>query len=202
VGDEVNGVIPLRGRMTRDDRSARVGMIAFICGWTMMFAALLTAYVLLRTSQASGYTWPPAGVPRIPRELPSVATLVLVVSSFTMNAALAGIRGASRAALVRWLGVTVLLAIAFLVMQTITWVHLSALGLAPGKSLYAASFFGLTIFHALHVVVGIGGLLSLLPRAQRGAFSAHDHVAVRSWALYWHFVDVAWIAFFAAVVLW
>lgn len=195
-------VIPLRARPTREATTARIGMIVFVAGWTMMFGALLVAYVLLRTGQPEGAPWPPAGLPRVPRLLPTVATFVLLSSSGTFTLALAAIRGARPRAFARWLWATLLLAVVFLGLQTTTWLGMQHLGLAHAASLYAASFFGLTFFHALHVVVGVFGLASLLPRSHRGAFSAHHHTAVRSWALYWHFVDVAWLAFYAAVVLW
>ena len=72
-------------------------------------------------------------------------------------------------------------------------------GLVANGSLYAACFYGLTAFHALHVVVGLGGLASLWPRAARGAFSAREHTAVASWTAYWHFVGAVWVIFFATV---
>ncbi len=195
-------VIPLRARPTREAVTARVGMIVFVSGWTMMFGALLVAYLLLRSGQPEAAPWPPAGLPRVPRALPTVATCVLAASSWALTLAIASIRAARPRALRAWLWATLLLAVVFLGLQTTTWLRMEQLGLAPRSSLYAASFFGLTLFHALHVVVGLLGLASLLPRAHRGAFSAHQYTALRSWALYWHFVDVAWVVFYAAVVLW
>ena len=195
-------VIPLRARPTREATTARVGMIVFVAGWTMMFGALLVAYLLLRSGQPESSPWPPTGLPRVPRALPTVATGVLLASSGTLSLALSSIRAARPRALSAWLWTTLALAGVFLALQTTTWLDMERLGLVPRASLYAASFFGLTLFHALHVVVGMLGLASLLPRAHRGAFSAHQHTAVRSWSLYWHFVDVAWVVFYAAVVLW
>ncbi|MEO6954443.1 MAG: cytochrome c oxidase subunit 3 [Polyangia bacterium] len=195
-------VVPLRARPSHEATTARIGMIVFVAGWTMMFGALLVAYLLLRTGQPEGASWPSAGLPRVPRALPTVATCVLLASSGTLALAVGSIRAARPRALIRWLWMTLLLALVFLGLQTTTWLRMRHLGLAPGASLYASSFFGLTLFHALHVIVGMLGLLSLLPRSYRGAFSAHGHTAVQSWALYWHFVDVAWIAFYVAVVVW
>ena len=198
----MNDLIPLRARPTRSDRSARVGMIVFIGGWTMMFGALLATYLLLRSGQPAGTAWRPPGLPSVERALPTLATVVLLSSSATLSLGVAAIRGARPRALTGYLVVTLALALGFLALQTTTWLHMMRRGLSPTGSLYATCFFGLTMFHALHVGVGIVGIAALVPRAHRGAFSAHAHTAVRNWAVYWHFVDVAWIAFFAAVVLW
>jgi heme/copper-type cytochrome/quinol oxidase subunit 3 len=189
-------VLPLRGRATRGERSARVGMIVFIGGWTMMFGALLVAYLQLRQSAE---TWPPPGLPTIDRSLPSLATAVLLASSATLQLGLHAIRNARPVGLRGYLLATLALALAFLVLQISSGPHMVHRGLSPTGSLYAAFFFGLTSFHALHVLGGLGGLISLWPRAARGAFSAREHVPVRSWTVYWHFVDVVWIVFFAAV---
>ena len=191
-------LVPLRARPSREDRSARVGMIVFIAGWTMMFGALLVAYLLLR-SNISDQNWPPPGVPPLDLGLPTLATLVLISSSVTLHLAIVAVRSARASALLRYLVTSIGLAIAFLVLQTLSWRQMMLRGLAPTASLYAASFFGLTVFHALHAFVGVVGLGTLVPRARRGAFGAHDHLAVRSWGLYWHFVGAMWLVFYAAM---
>jgi heme/copper-type cytochrome/quinol oxidase subunit 3 len=192
----MSDVLPLRGRVTPSERSARVGLIVFIAGWTMMFGALLVTYLLLRQGSTG---WPPAGLPPIDRALSTAATAILLASSATLQLGLVAIRGARPAALRGYLAVTLVLAVLFLVLQTTSWVHMAHRGLDPTGSIYAACFFGLTMFHALHVLVGLFGLASLWPRVSRGAFSAHAHLAVRNWTHYWHFVDLVWLVFFGAV---
>jgi cytochrome c oxidase subunit III len=189
-------VVPLRARPSTDDRAARIGMAVFVAGWTMMFGALLVAYLLLRQNAEH---WPPAHVPPLDRKLPTYATLVLLASSITLQLGLIAIRSARQMALRNWLVVTLALAFGFLGLQVATFARMLRRGLDPTSSIYAAGFFGLTSFHAVHVIAGIVGLCTLLPRASRGAFSARAHTAVRSWTLYWHFVGVVWCAFFLAV---
>jgi cytochrome c oxidase subunit 3 len=45
------------------------------------------------------------------------------------------------------------------------------------------------------------GLTILLARAMRGQFSARNHVAVEAVSMYWHFVDVVWIALFTTLYI-
>jgi cytochrome c oxidase subunit 3 len=192
----MSDVLPLRGRASPSERTSRIGMIVFVAGWTMMFGAWLTTYLFYRQAAPA---WPPPGLPVIDRTLPSIATAVLVCSSVTLHLGLHAIRAARPEALRRLLLVTLVLAIGFLCLQVSSWTQMIRRGLSPTGSIYATCFFGLTGFHALHVGVGIVGLASLWPRAARGAFSAREHLAVRNWTLYWHFVDAVWIVFFAAV---
>ena len=39
----------------------------------------------------------------------------------------------------------------------------------------------------------------LLARASQGQFSGRNHVAVEAISMYWHFVDVVWIALFSTL---
>ena len=39
----------------------------------------------------------------------------------------------------------------------------------------------------------------LLARPSTGQFSARNHIAVEAISVYWHFVDVVWIALFSTL---
>ena len=67
----------------------------------------------------------------------------------------------------------------------------------PGGNSWANTYFLLTGFHALHVLVGIIAFLILLPMRQ-GKSSAG---AIENVALYWHFVDIVWIFLFPMLYL-
>lgn len=189
-------VVPLRSRPKLEDRTSRIGMIVFVAGWSMMFGALLVTYLSLRQSAPH---WPPPGLPTIDRNLPTIATLALLSSSATLQLGLRAIRDARSGALRAYLAATLVLGAGFLSLQIASWTHMLHLGLDPTGSVYASCFFGLTIFHAAHVVVGLGGLSSLWPRVARGAFSAHAHRPLRNWTQYWHFMAAVWLVFFRAV---
>ena len=50
-----------------------------------------------------------------------------------------------------------------------------------------------------HVFGGAVGLTILLARSVQGQFSARNHIAVEAISMYWHFVDVVWIALFSTL---
>jgi len=59
----------------------------------------------------------------------------------------------------------------------------------------------MTGLHALHMVVGLGILSTLLVLAKRGRFTADYHTPVEISGLYWHFVDIVWIFLFPLLYL-
>jgi cytochrome c oxidase subunit 3 len=67
----------------------------------------------------------------------------------------------------------------------------------PGGPLWASTYFLLTGFHALHVLVGlIAFVLLLLIRLDRSKSGVVENVG-----LYWHFVDLVWIFLFPLLYL-
>jgi len=175
-----------------------LGMIIFLASWTMMFAALFFSYGLLRFRAD---VWPPPRVPVLPVGAPALNSLVLVASSIALQRALAAVRADRGALAGRALAVAAALGAVFLALQLHVWTDLWARGLVPASGQYASVFYLLTVFHALHVVVGVVALGWLAVRAGRGAYRPTRHVAISAWAQYWHFVAVVWLLMFVLVYL-
>jgi cytochrome c oxidase subunit III len=165
------------------ERTALLGMVVFIASWAMLFAMLFLSYLLLRTRATA---WPPPELPRLPRLLPAIATVLLGCSSAAVH------RGAARGHGLG-LGLGALLGAGFLALQTVVWRQMYLAGLHVGAGAYASVFYGLTAFHALHVLVGLGALAWLSARPRRAA--------ARLWAIYWHMVGVIWAVMFTLVYL-
>jgi cytochrome c oxidase subunit 3 len=125
-------------------------------------------------------------------------TLVLVASSFTMQFGVWAIRRGDQRAMRNWTAVTLLLGVAFLVGQLYDY---SILGFGVSDGVFGTVFYTLTGFHGAHVFGGTIGLTILLARAMQGQFSARNHVAVEAVSMYWHFVDVVWIALFTTLYI-
>ncbi|MBI2879771.1 MAG: cytochrome c oxidase subunit 3, partial [Candidatus Rokubacteria bacterium] len=68
-------------------------------------------------------------------------------------------------------------------------------------NLFGATFFVLTGFHGAHVTVGVIWLLSLWVLALRERLGPADAMLVEVAGLYWHFVDIVWIAIFTLIYL-
>jgi heme/copper-type cytochrome/quinol oxidase subunit 3 len=163
-----------------------VGMAIFMGGWSMMLLALLFAYADVRL-QAS--TWPPAGEPLPPRDLPSLATLVLLGASLMLERA----RRQPRPKL----GAPIALALVFLGLQMIVWLQLQRAGL-HASSTFGSVFWTLTIFHGLHIAIAIIGLGVTYAYTRS---DQHFQTRLRNWAIFWHGLFVAWILIFVGVYL-
>ena len=74
-------------------------------------------------------------------------------------------------------------------------------GLTLRTNLFGSTFFVLTGFHGGHVTLGVVWLLTLWVLDLRGRLGRADAVKVEIAALYWHFVDIVWIAIFTLIYL-
>jgi cytochrome c oxidase subunit 3 len=211
------------------DRSFRWGMSWFIFSEVMFFAAFFGVLFYVRTWAGPWlggegdkglanmlwpgfeYSWPMLNTPD-PKlypapsgtisawGLPLINTLLLVASSITLTFAHHALRKNHRTALIRWLALTVILGIAFLILQVEEYIYAySELGLTLGSGIYGATFFMLTGFHGAHVTLGALMLGIMLVRVIRGHFTPEQHFGFEAAAWYWHFVDVVWIGLFVFV---
>jgi cytochrome c oxidase subunit 3 len=184
----------------------KLGMWLFIVSDAMTFSALLIGYSYVRASSAE---WP-TPFPFFPSIIFSTTmTLCLLASSFTMVMAVgASAQGRLKAAR-RWIGLTMLGGLTFLVLHLIEWKHLIDEGLRPFKlagewahewpqapPLFGASFFAITGLHMFHVLTGVLylGWIALRIRNTR-----HEDVEISG--LYWHFVDLVWMFVFPLIYL-
>lgn len=177
----------------------RFGMLTFLASEAMLFAGLICAYVVLRTSMGHGYR--PEDAPHLPKLLTTINTVFLITSSFTCILAerqvVRGIRPTF------WLLVTTALGALFVGIQAYEWTHLYHEGLWFDKSgVYGSNFFVLTGFHGCHVAIGVFMLAICTLMSFFGKFTAHHHTMLECTSLYWHFVDVVWIFLFTIVYWW
>ena len=166
---------------SKRDIDASVGMVIFLATVTMLFAALLLAYAVLR---AQAPAWPPAGAPAFPRAAAGGSSLVLLAAGFALR------RARRRGGSLAWMRAAGALGVTFLALQVLLWRHLVAGQLGPGHGPLADVFFALSGFHALHVA---GGLIAIAAAGKR---------RLGLLITYWDFVAVLWlIVYFAVCVL-
>jgi cytochrome c oxidase subunit 1/cytochrome c oxidase subunit I+III len=171
-----------------------VGMWSFIVSESGFFLILIIAYVVFNMSTE-------ASAAHLDVARTSVFTLCLFASSFTIHRCGKALAGGREGAFRSWLVATIVLGIVFLSGQLREYYTLLTGGLRVNSSLFATTFFTLTGFHGLHVTVGLVALLVLLGLAISGGVGGRYSSAVKAMSLYWHFVDVVWVAVFSVVYL-
>jgi cytochrome c oxidase subunit 3 len=183
-----------------------LGFILFLSSEVMFFGGLFAAYFIAR---ADATEWPPENMltaEQIARgvklelefTLPFIATILLVLSSVTIQFGVWAIQRGDRTALIRWLMVTIVLGLVFLTAQMYDY---SQLHFRAGDTVYGTTFYTLTGFHGAHVAGGVIFMGVVLARSMAGQFSAARHEAVEACSFYWHFVDIVWIALFTVLYI-
>ena len=181
-----------------------LGMILFICSEVMFFSGLFAAYFSVRAAYPN---WPLISAdPGLNEHFNLHAepwyaaglTVILVISSFTCQIGIWAIRRDDRTRFVRAIGITLVLGIVFLIGQAYDY---STLGFGVSDTPFGTTFYTLTGFHGAHVFGGAVMLSVILYRGMAGQFSSRHHDAVEAVSLYWHFVDVVWIALFSTLYI-
>jgi cytochrome c oxidase subunit 3 len=187
-----------RERASSDPGTSSLGMTLFLISLSVLFAAAIAGYLLVRLRSAQ---WVPPGVAPLPLGL-WASTLLLLVSSATMQGALLAIRGGKRETCARLLLATLALGAGFLLVQIYNWWKMVAVdAVLATRSLYAFTFYMLTGLHALHVVGGLIPLSVTGWRARRGAYSWADFQGVRLMGMYWHFLGAVWLVLFFVLLM-
>ncbi|MFU8886150.1 MAG: cytochrome c oxidase subunit 3 [Cyanobacteriota bacterium] len=171
------------------------GLATFLVADGMTFAGFFAAYLTFRAvnplPQGSSY--------ELELLLPTINTVLLVVSSFTFHRAGRECRANRLAACRNWLLVTVALGVAFLAGQMVEYFTLP-FGLTD--NLFASTFYALTGFHGLHVTLGaICIAIVALQTRPGGRITADNHFGLEAAELYWHFVDGIWVVLYGIIYL-
>ena len=170
---------------------------AFLGSECMFFGSLIATYLVYRGRDTVGPH--PHEVLNIP--FTSFSAFVLLMSSLTMVLALAAVQHGNLRGTKIWLAATALLGMTFIAGQCYEFTHFFYDGLKLQSNLFGCTFFVLTGFHGTHVTVGVIWLWSLFMMAVRGKLPVERALDVEIAGLYWHFVDVVWIAIFTLVYL-
>jgi cytochrome o ubiquinol oxidase subunit III len=173
------------------------GFWIFLLSDIVMFSCFFAAFAVLSDQTAGG----PTGAQLFNLRNVAIETAFLLFSSFACGMA-------SIAAEVRnqvWfqiaMVVTCLLGLGFLVIEFREFADLIARGAGPSRSAFLSSFFALVGCHGLHVSAGILWLLTMMAQVFAKGFRADILRRFLCFALFWHALDIIWVAIFSVVYL-
>lgn len=192
------GEPPVASHRRRVVENGVLAMAVFLGTEAMLFAGLISAFLILRAGAA---VWPPADQPRLPVAVTGVNTAVLLLSAYTMQRAATACRNRQREEMIRWLTRTAVLGATFLLVQGMEWVQLIWHGLRVSSSQYGASFYTLIGCHAVHVLAAVATLVGLLLWVRRGHSVERYQTPLRVCGLYWLFVVTVWPILYVLVYL-
>ena len=181
-------------RASRQVSSSVMAMVIFVASEAMFFMAFLGVYASTYSSQR---VWPPKDVPLFSLGYPTAAAAVLLVSGATMAlAARAAMRRRSRGA-ARWIGLTLALAVAFVVLSIMGYRNL---GFGIHEGIFGSLFYVTTGLALAHVVGGIVLLLMVGSQALSGELAIRRDPAQVA-TIYWSFVVALGLAVYVVFYL-
>jgi len=174
-----------KGDSGRRAETAKLGLWVAMGSITMLFAAFTSAYIV----RSAGQDW-------VPLEIPAVLwwnTMVLLLSSVTMEMARRSFHRWRPITFRKWLLVTAVLGSAFLVGQLFAWRELARQGIYLVSHPHSSFFYVLTGVHGVHLLAGVLVLFYVLALAVRYRLTPGESSSPAIAATYWHFVDGLWL---------
>jgi len=176
-----------------------MGIWLFLVSEIMLFGALFSSYIILRTGSID---WP-LGSTYLNVPIGTFNTIVLITSSVTMVLAWSALKMKNIGKFKLYMGITILLALVFLGVKAFEYGDKFSHNHFPKESTFFAIYFTLTGLHGLHVIGGIivnayfWGPGAKMWETNPEQFTNRIEIA----GLYWHFVDLVWIFLFPVIYL-
>lgn len=189
---------PAHGKDNDAAETVLFGFWVFLMSDAILFGMVFATYVTSVDATAGG----PG--PRDLYDIKSafIETLILLASSFTFGMASLALKykhGKTR--LIGWLSLALVLGVAFLGLELHDFSGMFAQGGVPSRSGFLSAFFDLVPLHGLHVAAGCLWLVALLGQIARFGLDTKTKLGIMRLALFWHFLDIVWIAIFSTVYL-
>ena len=184
-----------------DGASKRVvvayGFWIFLISDIILFAAFFATFAVLTDSTAGG----PTG-----RELFDLRTVAIETACLLTSSLFCGLAGIGAAAKNNRLfhgamAITFVLGAAFLALELHEFADLIGQGAGPGRSGFLSAFFALIGCHGLHVTAGLLWLLTMMAQVVAKGFRDDILRRILCFNLFWHTLDIIWVALFSLVYL-
>ena len=170
--------------------------------WVFIFAELLAfgiffvAYAFARAHNVELFN---ESQQHLNRTSGAINTLVLITSSYFMVRAVAAIQQGFSRECVRWIAAAIGLGGVFLIIKVFEFYTKFSAGISLSTNTFYMFYLSLTIFHFMHVILGMVILTAVMLKAKADGYSAENHTGVETGASYWHMVDLLWIILFPLV---
>jgi cytochrome c oxidase subunit 3 len=196
-------IAALPSHLHRDDVGSKVGMWLFLFTELILFGGMFVVYAVYRFSHPAEFQ---LAAKELDTFVGTLNTIILLTSSLTVAMSITAIQEDRKNLSLLLVGITVVLALAFLVNKYFEWNHKFAMGIYPrspdliakpqGEILYFGLYFVMTGLHALHVIIGMVVLWVMMVQIAKGRINRTSFVRLEAGALYWHLVDIIWIFLF------
>ena len=187
----------------RDDEASKLGIWLFIFTELLFFGGLFITYAVYRHAHPQAFHM---AAQQLDVAVGTINTVILLISSMTIAMATTSIQKKDKRTTLILIGITLVLALVFLVNKYFEWSANIDHGIWPGSPLLEELgkgdilFFGLYFFmtglHALHIIIGMVLIIVIFVRVRKDKISFDNFQLLENGGLYWHLVDLIWIFLF------
>jgi cytochrome o ubiquinol oxidase subunit III len=173
------------------------GFWLFVLSDMVLFSALFATYATLVHATDGG----PTGHELFHRTLVAIETIALLLSSFVCGLAMITAKRANMLWTQAWLVVTGLFGLVFISIELYEFASMIAEGAGPQRSAFLSAFFTLVGCHGAHVTAGLLWLGTMMAQIWAKGFQQHILRRLLCYSIFWHALDIIWVAIFTIVYL-
>jgi cytochrome o ubiquinol oxidase subunit 3 len=173
------------------------GFWLFVLSDIILFSALFATYATLVHATDGG----PTSNELFHRGLVAIETMALLLSSFVCGLAIITTKRANMMWTQLWLLVTGLFGAVFLFIELYEFASMIGEGAGPQRSAFLSAFFTLVGCHGLHVTCGLLWLGTMMAQIWAKGFQQHILRRLLCFSIFWHALDIIWVAIFTIVYL-
>jgi len=186
-----------------DEFGKKLGMWLFLYTEIILFGGLFVLYAVYFSRYTQDFI---EGGKELNQMYGVVNTIILLISSFALAAAITAIQRSQKKIALWGLGVSLCCGLIFLINKYFEWEHKIALGIypnsdrlvdgPPGQNIFFGLYYIITGLHGIHIIIGMSLLAVSMAFVQAGKVTANGFALVENSGLYWHLVDLIWIFIF------
>ena len=173
------------------------GFWIFLLSDIVMFSAFFATYAVQVQATAGG----PTGRDLFDLRNVAIETACLLISSFTCGIATIGTQTKRPSWFYGGMALTLVFGVIFLAFEINEFAGMVAKDAGPTRSGFLSAFFTLVGCHGLHVSVGLLWLLTMMAQVFAKGFREDILRRVLCFSLFWHALDIIWVALFTVVYL-
>jgi cytochrome o ubiquinol oxidase subunit 3 len=173
------------------------GFWIFLLSDFIMFSAFFAAYAVLSGNTADG----PSGKQLFDLRTVAIETAALLASSFACGMSALAVQTRQTGKVYAASFFTFLFGLVFLGLEIQEFARMVGEGAGPQRSAFLSSFFSLVGLHGLHVTAGLLWLTVMMGQIATRGFLVNTLRRFMCFALFWHALDIIWVALFTVVYL-
>jgi len=137
-----------------------------------------------------------------------INTLILITSSYFVVKAVQSIKHmtaqtvtSANSVASKWLLSAMFLGFLFLIIKIFEFSHIFGMGIHLSTNTFFMFYLLLTMFHFMHVMLGLIILWNIYQKTKSVGYSPDDYSGIETGASYWHLVDLLWIVLFPLIYI-